>query len=406
MGQERPATSLTRQELYDLVWSEPMIKVAATLGVSGVALAKTCGRHTIPVPTRGYWARIRTGKRVDRVPLHPRGLGMPDTVRMGGSRWWRQRIGDEPENLLEAEIPPSPQFSETVPELLERVHQLVGVVPVPNSLKNTHRSVAKLLSEDEDRRSRQLASSYSSSWDAPLFDSPRQRRRLRIVNAIFVKFSRLGMKPHTPSKEPEAFYVEIGEQTVSFSLDYTDDRKRGQRRGTAIRQVAGDKLRLSISGRRNLEGVRLDWEGTHEIPLERSIADIVVSLIVVGELSYRHQVIAHHRWLTETKARLLEEARKRMEDAVRKERARIAQVEQAKIERLLSEAEALRHAKTIRAYVEEVRQSLEMQSDADGKVEFGAWSLWALAQADRIDPVLSGRFLETWVEATFPSVSV
>ena len=163
MVQERPETSLTRQELYDLVWSEPMIKVAAKLGVSGVALAKTCRRHAIPVATRGYWARIRAGKRVDKVPLHPRGLGMPDTIRMGGSRWWRQRIGDEPEDLLEAEISPPPQFAETVAELLERVRQLVGVVTVPNSLENAHRSAAKLLLEDKERRRRQLASRYSFS---------------------------------------------------------------------------------------------------------------------------------------------------------------------------------------------------------------------------------------------------
>ena len=163
MVQDRPKTCVMRQELYDLVWSEPMIKVAARLGVSGVALAKTCRRHAIPVVTRAYWARIRAGKPLDKVPLHPRGLGMPDTVRMGGSRWWRQRFGDEPENLLEAEIPPPPQFVETAPELLEHVRQLVGMVTVPNSLENAHRWVAKLLSEDESRRRRQLASRYSFS---------------------------------------------------------------------------------------------------------------------------------------------------------------------------------------------------------------------------------------------------
>ena len=33
--------SLTRQQLYDLIWSEPMKTVAPRFGVSDVALAKT-----------------------------------------------------------------------------------------------------------------------------------------------------------------------------------------------------------------------------------------------------------------------------------------------------------------------------------------------------------------------------
>ena len=49
--------TFTRQELYDLVWSEPMIKLAARYKISGNGLAKACRRADIPVPERGYWAR-------------------------------------------------------------------------------------------------------------------------------------------------------------------------------------------------------------------------------------------------------------------------------------------------------------------------------------------------------------
>ncbi len=46
--------SFTRQELYDLVWSQPMRTLASQFGVSDVALAKTCRNHDIPIPPRGY----------------------------------------------------------------------------------------------------------------------------------------------------------------------------------------------------------------------------------------------------------------------------------------------------------------------------------------------------------------
>jgi hypothetical protein len=41
---------LTRQELFDLVWTTPMTKLAARFGVSDVALAKTCAKYGIPRP--------------------------------------------------------------------------------------------------------------------------------------------------------------------------------------------------------------------------------------------------------------------------------------------------------------------------------------------------------------------
>jgi hypothetical protein len=35
-----------------------MTKVAMELGISDVALSKICKKHRVPVPGRGYWAKI------------------------------------------------------------------------------------------------------------------------------------------------------------------------------------------------------------------------------------------------------------------------------------------------------------------------------------------------------------
>jgi hypothetical protein len=55
---------LTRQELYDLVWSTPMSKLAENFGISDVGLSKICDRHRVPAPPRGYWAKKEAGKPV------------------------------------------------------------------------------------------------------------------------------------------------------------------------------------------------------------------------------------------------------------------------------------------------------------------------------------------------------
>ena len=78
---------ITRNDLYERIWSEPAVKLAKELGISGPGLAKACRKHGIPVPERGYWARLAAGKRVSKRPLPPRGLGMPTVVGFGRDRY-------------------------------------------------------------------------------------------------------------------------------------------------------------------------------------------------------------------------------------------------------------------------------------------------------------------------------
>jgi len=73
-----------RDALHELVWTAPVLEVALRLGVSDVALAKLCRRAAIPVPGRGYWARIDSGQQIDRTPLPPAPEGLPELLRIRG----------------------------------------------------------------------------------------------------------------------------------------------------------------------------------------------------------------------------------------------------------------------------------------------------------------------------------
>ncbi|MGB7493303.1 MAG: hypothetical protein WBR26_24455 [Candidatus Acidiferrum sp.] len=61
--------SISREELYEKVWTTPMQKLALRFGLSDVGLAKLCRRHQIPVPGRGYWARLQVGQKPKRPVL-------------------------------------------------------------------------------------------------------------------------------------------------------------------------------------------------------------------------------------------------------------------------------------------------------------------------------------------------
>jgi hypothetical protein len=62
-------TIITRSQLYEKVWATPMQKLAREFGLSDVGLAKLCQRHEIPLPGRGYWARIQFGQKPERTAL-------------------------------------------------------------------------------------------------------------------------------------------------------------------------------------------------------------------------------------------------------------------------------------------------------------------------------------------------
>ncbi len=62
-------TVWNREELYEKVWAQPVVHVAKEYGVSDVAIAKVCRKLNVPLPGRGYWARKQYGYAVSRKPL-------------------------------------------------------------------------------------------------------------------------------------------------------------------------------------------------------------------------------------------------------------------------------------------------------------------------------------------------
>jgi hypothetical protein len=68
---------LTREALYELVWSEPMLKVAARFGVSSSYMARVCTQLNVPRPERGYWAKLAVCKAPKQPALQEPRTGDP-----------------------------------------------------------------------------------------------------------------------------------------------------------------------------------------------------------------------------------------------------------------------------------------------------------------------------------------
>jgi len=75
---------LTRETLYNLVWSEPMLKVAARFGVSSSYMARVCTMLDVPRPERGYWAKLAFDKAKPKPPLPEPPQGVSTEIFVGG----------------------------------------------------------------------------------------------------------------------------------------------------------------------------------------------------------------------------------------------------------------------------------------------------------------------------------
>jgi hypothetical protein len=381
------AQRLSRKELFELVWSEPMKNLSVRFGISDVALKKTCARAAIPTPDRGYWAKREAGKSTYQPSFSERPPGMDDEVVVGGGgNYWYQEWSKE--DLL-APLPPPPEFHEPIEAVRERISNVVGKLSVPRDVRDWHPTIERLLKEDDRRREKQLATSFS--WDAPLFDTPSERRRLRILNTLFLAAARMNGKPIV-SRDSRSTHLTFYQQHVGIRLARTKEHFRRGYGVTKPDESNDTKLSLSILQGVSSEHERISWQDGDKGKLESRITEIAVELILTAEVQHRESALRRYQWRVERKAELEEEERKRKLEAERRERERLKRFEQARIDRLLKDAAAFQQAGVIRRYVEAIRLAYGCTSPSSTEL-FERWSKWALAQADRIDPAIGDAFL-------------
>jgi len=335
----------TRLQLYELVWTAPVITVAPQFNISDVALKKACRRFDIPVPPRGYWAKLQAGKPTTKFALPPRAAGMNDEIVIGG-RYNHWSYGLANEEIL-GPLPDTPSFPEEFAFVRERVRKAIGKVSVSRVMTVHHPAIARLIAHDETRRQKQVASSYSFSWENPVFDSPIEQRRLRFY-ALFLAVARCGGRAEVRGREAREIRITIYQTSVSVSLDQPT-------KGRGKTTDKGDQLRFVILSGYDREQEQASWQDGESGRLEHFIQEIALEVVTSAEISYREGCFRAFEWRVRRKAQLEEQARDHQLQMDREERERQQELQQARIDRLLDEAASLRRATDIRAYVEAVK---------------------------------------------------
>lgn len=369
-----------RQDLQDLAWSAPMRDLASRLGLSDVGLKKILRSHGVITPPQGHWNRVQAGKPVTKCPKVP--------ARRPGETG-RVRVDHRFATVLAAVEPiPSagPFASAAVPEDLDQLYEqelkAIGRVAVPRKLERVHYGLAEVFRKEERRRAKQSESGWS--WDGPMYDSPVDQRRLRLLNALFLALGRSG---HHASAGERAGRVDVtiivGNTRLSADIvvagTHRTVRLYGRER-PAPDLPALTPLRLEVDG-----GARpgdTAWQDDAAGKLEAKLREVAARIIVAGEAKFR-------RGLKEAEEHR-EQYRRWQQERRREE---VARRDAERLKHLRESGDLLRQAEDLRALVARVRSAvLAGPTEVDPK-RLAEWERWASAEADRLDPLLSGQVM-------------
>jgi len=92
-----PAT-ITRDELYNAVWSDTLKTPAARYDTTHSRLVRTCERLVVPRPKQGHWQLVAMGRAPQRPQLSDAPAGTPETLTLkpGHRRPRSKRPSTEP----------------------------------------------------------------------------------------------------------------------------------------------------------------------------------------------------------------------------------------------------------------------------------------------------------------------
>ena len=281
-----------------------------------------------------------------------------------------------------------PFASRLVPANLDELRALelkaIGKAAAPRDLSRPPIGLARLLRKEAERREKAAASRWSS--DEPHFDGPLAQRQLRLFAGLLLALAKRGHRGEVwEDAYTQRARCEIGGETIGLRFEVIGKHRTewlyGHQRPardlpakTPLRLVLDRSLRLPLT---------TAWTDTPSHPLEKQLARIAADVIVAAEASFRQGLV---------------EARERAEEHRKWEEerrlARLAELEGKRLADLRTSGELLRQAEEIRALVARVESALLRGNSSElAPDRVSHWKSWALAQADRIDPVHSGQVL-------------
>lgn len=362
--------TITRKELYDLIWSEPISIIAKRYNISDVGLRKICIRKNIPVPDRGHWTKVRFGYKVRKRKL---------TKYTGEDKIELSMVfadnSDTPSplaqlNALEKEIQNDPDLPTLVPERL----------PDPDPLIKQ----AKISLADKKSRDRIYDGVViTNPGEVKIRVAPKNiRRALRIMNT-FIKLAKA--RGHSIIFNYNGACIRIEEVEIPISLMERFKIIKSTDRWSSRTLVPSGELCIRI-GRYSQKEIK---EG------KRSLEELLPRIMAKLELDAKQtmeerKIQAKRNRIQEEKLRKIKEEQERIDNEI------------LEFKGLINNANLWHYSMIIRGYIKAVKESATSNQSFTSEAE--RWIIWAEKKADWLDPIfkVEDRLLEDLIIDNVP----
>lgn len=352
---------VSRDELYRLVWSQPMTKIAEQYDVSGSYLARICSLLNVPRPARGYWAKLAVGKAPSQIPLPAPRPGDPlnwskesefvapvkprapqrrnaekkvriarkqvhGLVRGAKAHFENSRAVDDGTYLKpykkllidvtasQASLDKSLQLANDLFNALESIGHRVVLAPADAHLRRGR------------IEEREVAAKPRNHWEYSNLWSPWR------PTVVYVGTVAIGLAVIEMSENVTLRY--LGDKYVRES-EYVPPRNRGwaDHSWTTNRHIPSGRLRIAAYSPYSGADWLAQWQETKSASLHSQIRTIVEAieaaapeLVTKLEEAERQAEIRHQEWLIEEERRRRAEDRRRVEQSIVDSKTELLQV--------------------------------------------------------------------------------
>lgn len=372
--------AVDRETLYNEVWTEPITTVAPKYGLSDVGFAKVCRSLSIPLPGRGYWAKLRSGGVVKQTPLpklKPGESGATGLVKLPIEQAAQREAARKSTAALRKEVAPLPSPEEGAPPhplilaASKRLRQRDGW-PEDSQLRSAPGEILHLsVTRDALDRALSIADALLKALEKYgfefLIDAKRSVTVIRSLETdttmAFSLTEHIRRTSHeiTPAEERarQRYYNRARwETSISYpripQYDYTP---------TGI-------LTIKVGG-----WPSKSWKDTPRTQLEDRLKEVVAGVIALCHETHAQEL---------ERARVAEERRRALAryEFLTQQRADEAE----RFKQLEEQANNWERASKLRAYA----AAVEEQAKAEGLLsdDLVEWLAWARAKADWLDPLI------------------
>lgn len=359
MNTQDDSIKISRQELYNLVWSKPMTALAKEYNISDNGLRKICKKLNIPLPELGHWQKIQYGKKVKIIPL-PKDFKGEETVILNERK-------EETGNDYNA-------FSE--------YHKLLKKVTADTSLSfnvlDRLSNPDKLIIEAKNNFDIQKHEKYAiyrgimstSSGILSISVAPKNiNRALRIMDKI-IKL--LKLRGHSVIVNGNTTYAVVKGEEIKIRFREKLKKviiKEAKYSWNNVEYIASDILSFKID-----EYPEKEFNDTNNQILEEQLPKILTKLELVSEKLKKDRE-ERENWQREY--RKIKEAEEEIK------RRKTTEIENFK--KLLDNSERWKKAVDMRNYIKQIENNAITKKELTE--ELSNWIKWASDKADWYDPL-------------------